>query len=129
MNMFDRMITVIPKNYFRRPREWFIYVPWWVLDTYRDQLQGRGTDLGDRHVVNGEGDMTPYKGVNVKYVPNMPENQAWLTHPDNTVYGVFHQVEVEQEREGKAKRTDIIINAETDYQFEEPEATVKALIY
>lgn len=129
MNMFDRLITVIPKEYFRVPRDWDINVPWWVLDAYRDQLQSRGTDLGDRYMTDGNDNVVPYKNVNVRYVPNMPENQAWMTHPDNTIYGVFVKVYLEQEREAKAKRTDIIIDTETDYSYEEFEAVAKAIIY
>lgn len=129
-NMFDRLIKVVPKEYFMRPSEWDLNVPWWVLKAYRDILKARGTDLGDKFQTTGSGAVrVQYEDVWVQYVPNMPKNKAWLTHPDNTIYGIFHEVEMEQEREAKAKRTDIIIDTETDYQFEEPEATVVATIY
>lgn len=127
-NMFNALIEAIPKPYYRRPNEWKICVPWWVLDAYHELLRARGTDLGDSWQQNA-GVELPYKGLKIRYVPNMPNGKAWLMHPDNTIYGVFHEVEVENEREAKKKRTDVIVNAETDYGFEEPEATVVADIY
>jgi len=129
-NMFDRMIQAIPKEYYTNPAEWDINVPWWVMKAYRDILKARGTDLGDKFQTGMGGAVrVEYESAYVQYVPNMPKNQAWLTHPDNTIYGIFHEVELEQEREAKKKRNDIILDTETDYQFEEPEATVKAIIY
>jgi len=128
-NMFDKMIEVVPKEYFTRPGEWEINVPWKVLKAYRNILKARGTALGDEYQMSGNGRVrVPYEDVWIQYVPNMPTNRAWLTHPDNTIYGVFHEVEVEQEREAKKKRTDVIIDCETDYDYEEREATVVARI-
>lgn len=129
-NMFDNLIRVVPKEYFRAPGEWEIEVPWWVLKAYRNRLKARFTSLGDEFYQQGSSRIrVPYEDVWINYVPNMPNNKAWLTHPDNTIYGVFHEVTVETEREAKAKRTDIIIDCETDYGYEEPEATVVADIY
>lgn len=126
-NMFDNMITVIPKAYFRNPGEWDLNVPWWVLKAYRNRLKARNSPLGDQAQTGMGGSIRiPYEDLWIQYVPNMPNNKAWLTHPNNTIYGVFAQVELEQEREAKAKRNDIIVDTETDYGFEEPEASVVA---
>lgn len=128
-NMFDGLIKVIPKQYFRVPSQWDINVPWWVMKAYRDILKARDGDFGASYQVSGSGAVRiPYEDVFIQYVPNMPKNKAWLTHPDNTIYGIFHEVEMEQEREAKKKRNDIIVDTETDYEFEEHEATVKAII-
>lgn len=124
-NMFDRLVRVIPKTYYTKPDEWEINVPWWVLKAYRDRLKARYTSLGDEFQKNG-GIRIPWEGSWIQYVPNMPKAKSWLTHPDNTIYGVFHEVQLESEREAKAKRTDIVVNAETAYDFEQREATVVA---
>lgn len=125
-NMFDLLVKVIPKSYYRTPAEWKINVPWYIIKAYRDRLKARYTSLGDEYQKNG-GVSVPWEGLTVQYVPNMPINKpGWLMHPDNTMYGVFLEVQMEQEREAKKKRTDVIINTETDYAFEEPEATVVA---
>jgi len=126
-DMFDAMIYAIPKPYFMRRPEWRIYVPFWVEDAYRNKLRARGTALGDSAQTGGA--RLVYKDVPVVYVPNMPNGRSWLTHPDNTVYGIFHRVELEREREAKAKRTDFVVNMEVDYNYEEEEATVKAEIF
>jgi hypothetical protein len=127
-NLFDRLIRVVPKPYYGNPSEWVIAAPFHVIKAYRDRLKARNSALGDEAQVNGQVRL-PYEGSWVTYVPNMPNNLVWLTHPDNTIYGVFHEVEIEQERVAKAKRYDIIVDAETDYHFEEPEASVVAEIY
>jgi len=122
-NAFDQAIRVLPKQNFRTPSEWLLCVPWHVLKAYRDRLKARESSLGDQYQ-QGAGDSAPYEGITILYVPNMPQNRLWLTHPDNTVYGIFHEVQMETERQAVAKRTDIIVNAETDYGFEDPEASV-----
>lgn len=129
-NMFDRMIQVVPKQYFTNPADWYIACPFAVYDGYSQILASRGTDLGDVYQTGPNGlPFIPYRhGVKVIYVPNMPSDRAWLFHPDNTLYGIFEQVELETEREAKAKRTDLILDASTDYAFEEPEASVVAEI-
>lgn len=124
-DMFDLMIRVLPKQYYNDPSQWYINVPYEVIKAYRSRLKARYTDLGDQVQQQGKV-ILPYDGLWVQYVPNMPFNRGWLTNFDNTIYGVFHEIEIEQEREAKAKRYDIIVDAETDYQFEEPEATVVA---
>jgi len=126
-NGFSLLLEAIPKEYFTKPDEWMIACPWPVFYGYIERLRARGTALGDEYQTNpAAGGMmaVPYGGVPVVYVPNMPLHQAWLTQPDNTIYGVFHEITAETEREAKAKRTDLILDAETDYQFEEPEASV-----
>jgi hypothetical protein len=127
-NMFDRMIEALPKQYYKNPMEWLFAVPWWVMKKYRDILKSRNTQLGDTAQTTGPV-ILPYESSRVIYVPNMPQGKAWLLHPNNTIYGVFHEVQLEQEREAKKKRTDVVVNAETDYGFEEPEASVVADIY
>lgn len=125
-DMFQRMIEAVPKPHFSRPSEWRFYVPWYVEDGYRDRLKARGTELGDRAQTSA--DRLLYKGIPVVHVPSVPDGRSWLTHPDNTVYGIFHNVELEREREAKAKRTDFVLNVEKDVNYENPDAAVIAKI-
>jgi len=125
-DMFQLMLEVVPKPYFQRRGEWRLYVPWWVEDAYRDLLKGRGTQLGDDAQTGAKALM--YKGVPVVEVPSMPQWRATLQHPDNMAYGVFHEVQLEPEREAKAHRTDFCVNMETDFGYENPEAGITAKI-
>ncbi len=125
-NMFDLMIEAVPDEYFTNESQWRLYVPRWVEKAYRDYLKARGTDLGDR-AVTGIGGI-PYEGIPVVKVPSMPLTRSWLTHPNNTIYGVFRQITLEAEREAKAQRTDFVNSLRVDFQYEDPEATVVAEI-
>ncbi len=125
-NMFDLMIESVPDEYFVNESQWRLYVPRWVEKAYRDYLKLRGTDLGDL-AVTGVGGI-PYEGIPVVKVPDMPIGRSWLTHPNNTIYGVFRQITLEAEREAKAQRTDFINSLRVDFEFEDPEASVVAEI-
>jgi len=126
-DMFDLQIGIIADTpYFVRRNEWRIYVPFWVEDAYRDLLRARGTALGDSAQTSA-GKLV-YKGVPIEMVPSMPKNKAWMTHPNNTVWGVFMEMFLEREREAKAKSTDFILNGEWDFNYENPEIAVTATI-
>ena len=36
----------------------------------------------------------------------------WLTHPNNSVWGVFHEVTIEQEREAKEREKERLVEAD-----------------
>ena len=121
-NMFEALLLQMfysnSMQYLGNRNEWRFYVPWNVENAYRDLLKARGTQLGDETQTMHKPLM--YKGIPVIYVPKMPDNRALLSHPDNMVYGVFHEVEIEREREAKAKRTDMVLNVEVDFNYELP---------
>ncbi len=133
--IFDAMITALPKQYLLDRSEWRIYVPWEVEDAYRNALRARGTQLGDSAQISGQ-DLL-YKGFPISYCPmmersNAPVNGAgricWLTHPDNTVWGVFEEVNIEREREAKQRQTDFILTFEGDAHYEDENAAVVAYL-
>jgi hypothetical protein len=126
-DMFEAMLVATPKAYFRMASQWRFFVTWEVENAYRNLLKGRGTALGDS-VQTTMASGLAYKGVPLVVVNNMPSGRAMLGHPDNLVYGIFHQVQLEREREAKAKRTDFILNTEFDVKHEEKEASIVAII-
>ena len=127
-NMFqallDEMFYSRKIQYLTDRKAWRFYVPWLVEDAYRNILKGRGTALGDEAQVSAK--PLVYKGIPVVYVPKMPDTRALLSTPDNMVYGIFHEVEVEREREAKAKRTDYCLNVECDFNYELPAIAFRA---
>jgi hypothetical protein len=125
-NMFDAMLQVAPPAYMQNRAAWRFYVPWSVEDAYRNLLKARGTALGDEATVSAK--PLVYKGIPVVYCPRMPEIRSMLANPNNLIYGVFHEVQLEREREAKLKRTDFVVNTETDYAMERADCTVVAEI-
>lgn len=122
--MFEAQLAAIPKKYLRDVSQWRFYVTWEVENAYRDVLRARGTALGDE-AQTGSGALT-YKGIPVVVVPMQATGASLLTHPDNTVYGVFKDVEIEPERVASADRNDYHVRVYTDANFEDPNGAVFA---
>ncbi|MCP4569886.1 MAG: hypothetical protein GY841_20085 [FCB group bacterium] len=126
-NMFDVMLESIPDETFKNPEKWYINVPRHVMKAYRNILKSRGTPLGDMYQTSGAAKkVLAYDDVWIRHVPNMPSNRAWANMDDNSVYGIFHEVNIESERKALQKTTNVITNAEIDFGFEEPEASIVA---
>lgn len=140
-NMLNEMLQALPKQYLANPGDWKFYVTWSVYDGYRDILRARGTQLGDTAQTSN---MPLYfKGTQVVYCPflerahslrgaadaDLIEGEiALLTNPDNMVWGIFHQVQIEREREAKLRRTDFVLAFEGDVHYEDENAAVVALV-
>ena len=132
-NMFEAMLSAVPKQYFQNPPEWKFYVDWETQNAYYNLLKDRGTNLGDRAWT--EAAAVPYKGVPVTYVPMMERSQsghagdiAMLQHPDNMVWGLFHEITVEKDRIPKERKTDFVLTLEGDCNYEDENAAVVAFI-
>jgi hypothetical protein len=142
-NMFSEMLDVLPKQYLANPGDWKYYVTWDVYDGYRDCLRARGTQLGD----SAQTTNMPlyYKGTQIVYCPFLERAAAptaygavndgtvtgeiaLLTNPDNMVWGVFHEVQIEREREAKWRRTDFVLAFEGDADYEDENAAVASFI-
>jgi len=136
VNMFNAMIQALPKRFLGNRTDWRFYVPFEVEDAYRDYLADRGTALGDQAIVGHE-DLT-YKRIPVVYSPMIERSKntgdegsgrvATLQNPDNMCWGVFHEVNIEPEREAKKRRTDFVLTFEGDADYEEEDAAVSAYL-
>lgn len=123
-NMFEVMLRCIPEEYKVRLPEWRFFVTWYTANRYRNLLKARGTALGDT-AQTGRLNLV-YKEIPVVHVPSMPAKNAWLTHPDNTVYGVERDITLEPEREAKAQRTDFVNSVRIDFEYENEQAAINA---
>lgn len=139
-DMLDAMLQALPKQFFGNPNDWKYYVSWQVFDAYRNILKARGTVLGDTAQTSQS--QLWYKGVQLIYAPVIERSAslrgeadadliegdlAILCNPDNMAWGIFHQVEIEREREAKARRTDFVLAFEGDADYEDENAVVVAL--
>ncbi len=133
-DMFDAMLEATPKEYLNNPEQWRFWVDWETRDDYLNLVKKRQTNLGDA-IYRGE--LPPYKGIPVEYVPLLARattekggcgRVAILGFPNNFVWGVFHQVGIEREREAKERRTDFVLTLEADAKFEDENATTVAYI-
>lgn len=134
-NLFDALVQAVPKQYLQNRTEWRIYTDWQTEDDYRNLLKARGTQLGDQAQVGAA--PIPYKGIPVQYVPMVERSAAppagagritMLQHPDNMVWGLFHEVTIERDRVPKSRRTDFVLTVECDAGYEDENAAVVAFI-
>jgi len=123
-NMFERMLVCIPEAHRKDFQNWRFWVPWHCENSYRNLLKARGTALGDS-AQTGMNKLV-YKQVPVEVVPSMPVKKAWLSHPDNTVYGIQRDITMEPEREAKAQRTDMVNSVKPDFEYENAECAIRA---
>jgi hypothetical protein len=156
--LFQAMLNALPKRYLQNVSDWRFYVPWNILDAYRDKLRARGTNLGDTAQTAAGGPISTgsggaavlaqlsWKGIPVVFCPLLERARplgavdfaanggklagqvALLSNPDNMAWGVFHEVTVEQEREAKHRRTDYVLTFEGDVHYEDENAAVAAFI-
>ena len=135
-NMFNAMLGGMPKEYLSNISSWRYWVNWEVENAYRDLLKARGTALGD--TVYTTGGKLAYKGIPIERAPSLerakaigvggPGDVAMLGYPNNHVWGVFHKVTIEREREAKKRRTDFILTLEVDAGYEDENAVIVAYI-
>jgi len=130
------LLDALPKEYLVNRGEWRFYVPYEVEDGYRNKLKARGTALGD--TAQTTGDRLMYKGIPVYYAPMLERSKstgddgagriAMLQHPDNLVWGVFHEVTIEPYRNAEERRTEFYLTIECDAHYEDEKASAVALL-
>ena len=135
-NMFNAMLQGMPKEYLNDPSQWRIWCNWDVENAYRDLLKARGTSLGDSVYTTNQ--KLAYKGFPIERVPMLERAKAELVggcgdvcmlgFPNNHVWGVFHKVTIEREREAKKRRTDFVLTVEADAGYEDENAVIVAYI-
>lgn len=140
-SIFEALLDALPKQFLQNREEWRFYVPYEIENKYRDVLRQRGTALGDAAQIGYEG--LKYKGIPIVEVPMLERANVvpggadfsggvgricMLQHPDNLVWGVFHQVTIERDRDIKNRRTDFVLTIEADAGYENPNAAAVAFL-
>ena len=135
-NMFDAMLGGMPKEYLTDLGAWKYWVNWEVQNAYRNLLKARNTNLGDSVYTTNQ--KLAYKGIPIERVPMIERAKAELVggcgdlamlgFPNNHVWGVFHKVTIEREREAKKRQTDFILTLEVDAGYEDENAVIVAFI-
>lgn len=121
-DMFDAMISAVPKKYLRNRAEWTLWVHWDIEDAYRNVLRTRGTGLGDSAQTTAQ--TLAYKGFTIQDSANMPEGTAFLAPSSNLVYGIYRDIFIEPDRIPKARKTDFVTTLRVDCHFEDENASV-----
>lgn len=134
--VFKKMLAAYPKNYLKNRTNLRFYVDSDLFDDYIDEVGLRPTVTGDD--ATGKFIARPYKGIPVIEAPVLNDSDgtnttkgygkaAMLMDPNNLVYGIFHEVAIEPDRQPKLRKTDFVFSAESDQGFENPDVGVVAL--
>lgn len=126
--IFDAAIEATPTRFIGDPTEWLIACDFRTFRQYLAVLRNRQTSLGDE-AQQGRIPLA-YEGFGVQYVPMLerakgtgdggPGRVAVMMHPDNAIWGVFEEVTVEPDRFARERRTEMVLTAEVDAKWEDP---------
>lgn len=126
-SVFHNMIQAVDSKYLRAN-------PVFILNTkqvqeYANNLTNRSDGLGAT-VLMGDSDLTPFS-YDIIGTAMMPEGEAMFTPPQNLLYGVYREVEVDVlEQSDDIHANDLAgkwaLRARDDFQVEDENALVRA---
>lgn len=90
---------------------------------YRDSIAGRATPLGDA-TLQGNNQIFAF-GTPIAPVPLMPNTKGLFTNPLNLIAGIQRKINIEFDKDIRARNYIIVLTARVDFQVEEIDAAVK----
>lgn len=123
--VFKNAIKAMPDKYLRvrSDLEYFLSVD--NETEYRDTVANRVTGLGDSALVSANA-LSAF-GSAISAAPLMPNSKAIYTNPNNLIFGIQRRVNVEYDKDIRARKFIIVLTARVDFQIEEPDAVVKMI--
>lgn len=129
--LFLTMLRTLPAKYKRDKPNMRFYVPVQVEETYRAQLAGRGTPLGDAQL--GGTDTLTFQGVAIVPVAliavddDAKTSTVLLAHRNNLYAGFQRQIKLETWRDPREGATSWVVSARVDAEVGHAAATVVAI--
>ena len=124
-SLFNNAIQTVQQKYLRTDPVFIMSRR--NVQQYKQSLTDRDTGLGDA-VLFGDSDLTPF-GYDVIGVANFPDDQALFTAPENLVWGIRRDVEIDVvDSTDDTLEEDLfakyVVRARHDYQIEDLQAGV-----
>lgn len=122
-DVFKAAIKSMPDKYLRvrGDNEFFVSVD--NETEYRDTVANRATGLGDSALLTANS-MAAY-GSSVVAAPLMPNTKGIYTNPNNLVFGIQRRVNIEYDKDIRARKFIVVLTARVDFQVEEVDAAVQ----
>lgn len=119
--LFNALIQTVPERY-RDPDSQVILTSKSQVQQYHYELTGREDGLGAA-VLMGDRDVTPFK-YDIRGVSYWPDDVMMLIDPEQLVYGLYEEMEIEQQTEtdktmDEALHSRNLIEGQFDFQIEE----------
>lgn len=121
-DVFKAAIKAMPDKYLRvrRDNEFFISVD--NETEYRDTVANRVTGLGDSALVNANSLSVFGSAINAAAL--MPASKGIFTNPKNLIFGIQRKVNIEYDKDIRARKFIVVVTARVDFQVEELDALV-----
>lgn len=125
-SMFDGAIRTLDSKYLRTEPVFMVNTK--HIQQYFGQLEGRNDGIGVA-VLTGDMDVNPF-GYDIVGSPVFPENEALFTAPENLIWGLHRDVELDVlEDSDEIFDNDLLgkyaLRARHDYQIEDENAVVR----
>jgi hypothetical protein len=120
---FKGCIKLMPPKYLRVRGENSFFVSTNNETEYRDTIANRVTGLGDAALVTANS-LAAF-GSPIQAAPLMPEANGIYTNPNNLIFGIQRKVNIEYDKDIRARKFIIVLTARLDFQIEEIDAVVK----
>jgi len=120
--LFKAGVKAMPDKYLRNRSALSHFISVDNETEYRDTYANRNTQLGDDQL-QGNNKIFTF-GSEVRAVPLMPAAKGLFTDPMNLIFGVQRKINIEFDRDIRARMFVIVLTARIDAQIEETDAVV-----
>jgi hypothetical protein len=122
-DVFEAGLLAMPQKYLRNRSSLRNFIPVAEEIKYRANVAKRATGYGDSALQEGGG-LVAY-GVPVEGAPLMPAATGLLTYPQNILFGIQRQIQIETEKDIRARALVIVLTARVDILWDDEAAVVK----
>lgn len=124
-DVFKAAIKAMPDVYLRVRGDNTFFVSTDNETDYRDTVANRVTGLGDAALINANA--LQVFGSAVEAAPMMPSTKGIYTNPKNLIFGIQRKVNIEYDKDIRARKFIIVVTARVDFQVEEDNALVQMI--
>lgn len=122
-NAIKAAVKATPDKYLRNRAAMLHFVSVDNETEMRDQYAVRETALGDANI---QGNLPLYVfGSQVKGVPMMPSANGLFTNPLNLIFGIQRNIQIEYDKDIRARTFIIVLTARVGFELEEVNALTK----
>lgn len=119
---FKKAVKAMPDKYLRNRSELEFFVSVDQETEYRDTVANRVTGLGDAALVTANAMAVFGSGING--VALMPNAKGIYTNPNNLIFGIQRRINIEYDKDIRARKFIVVLTARVDFQVEEKDAIV-----
>lgn len=121
-SVFKAAIKAMPDKYLRVRGDNEFFISTDNETEYRDSVSNRVTGLGDSALVSANA--LSVHGSPIVAAPLMPNAKGLYTNPNNLIFGIQRKVNIEYDKDIRARKFIVVLTARVDFQVEEIDAAV-----